>query len=115
MRARFLTISGVATLWVLAGVKVTLAQDIKKAHQEGVVVWYTNLNVDASQGIAKTFEKKNPCLKVRLYRAGNSARSDVEPNPPRLLRGLSVWVPDPQDDINKIVALYNEAFGLGRK
>jgi len=43
------------------------------------------------------------------------ARSDVEPDPPKLLKGLSVWVPDPQDDINKIIALYNEAFGIGRK
>ncbi|MGH7831695.1 MAG: ABC transporter substrate-binding protein, partial [Candidatus Binatia bacterium] len=43
------------------------------------------------------------------------ARSDVEPEPPKLMKGLSVWVPDPQDDINKIIALYNEAFGIGRK
>ena len=53
---------------------------------------------------------------MQIREAGRiPARSDVEAEPPKLLKGLSVWVPDPQDDINKIIALYNEAFGIGRK
>jgi iron(III) transport system substrate-binding protein len=73
MKAFFLAVSAVATLWLLTGAKAVRAQDSDKARQEGSVVWYTNLNVDASQSIASGFEKKNPGIKVRLYRAGNSA------------------------------------------
>ncbi|HEY2988647.1 MAG TPA: extracellular solute-binding protein [Candidatus Binatia bacterium] len=73
MRSSFPVVPTLAILWILATAPLLPAQDIEKARQEGVVVWYTNLNVDASQGIAQAFEKKFSPLKVRLYRAGNSA------------------------------------------
>jgi iron(III) transport system substrate-binding protein len=75
MGTRRRTIFTIAILWALAGAQTLPAQDVEKARQEGTVVWYTNLNVDASQGIAQAFEKKYPPLKVKLYRAGNSSLS----------------------------------------
>ena len=75
MGSRALTIFTLATLCIFSTADPLLAQDVEKARQEGVVVWYTNLNVDASQGIAQAFEKKNAPIKVKLYRAGNSSLS----------------------------------------
>jgi len=73
MRCRVLNIVILAIFGIFSGTGSLLAQDVEKARQEGVVVWYTNLNVDASQGIAQAFEKKYAPMKVKLYRAGNSS------------------------------------------
>ena len=44
------------------------AQNMEKALKEGEVVWYTPTAIEDSQRMIQAFERKQPGIKVRLFR-----------------------------------------------
>ena len=49
------------------------AQNLEKALREGEVVWYTPTAIEDSQKMIQAFEKKQPGIKVRLFRNRETA------------------------------------------
>ena len=80
MRSGFLPCSALAAWMALGGAATALAAPpaptaatpelTAKAKQEGTVVWYTSIELQTAEQIAKAFEAANPGIKVQVERNG---------------------------------------------